>query len=253
MMRRIGFVLTVAATLLAALPAVAQTPDLVLSFSETGTLPLPGDGRVAGWTFMGPDTLVVLTDTPDSVSESGDREVMMIFADPEGGIFFQEEFTGVLDRGLAWDGEFLYSAGDADDGSAIIYRLRADTLQVDEAYDAPGHRPTDMCYDGRYVWITDRDAGRIDRFDPEQEAITRSIQAPGFSPCGVTWDGRYVWVTDSGTGRMYRLSGSRLKWSATVDTESFFHLDSDVLLLHDGGSFWYLPPESVEALEFRFN
>ena len=45
MMRRIGFVLTVAGhPSLAALPAAAQTPDLVLSFTETDSLPLTGDG-----------------------------------------------------------------------------------------------------------------------------------------------------------------------------------------------------------------
>ena len=62
-----------------------------------------------------------------------------------------------------------------------------------------------------------------------------------------------MWVTDSGTGRLYRLSGSRLKWSATVDTESFFFLDQDVLLLHDGQTFWYLPPNGLRGVEFRFN
>ena len=71
----------------------------------------------------------------------------------------------------------------------------------------PGHRPTGMCFDGRFLWITDRDSGRVDRFDPEVEEITRSVQAPGFSPCGLAWDGRNMWVTDSGTGRMYRLVG----------------------------------------------
>jgi len=225
--------------------AAAQTPDLAL--------PVPATCRVTGWTFMGPDTLAVLTDTPGAESPSGDREVLLVFQDRAGDVLAREEFTGVLERGLAWDGKYLYSAGDADDGSSIIYRLRTDTLQVDEAYDAPGHRPTAMCFDGRYVWITDRDAGRLDRFDPEQEAVTRSVQAPGFSPCGVAWDGRYVWVSDSGTGRLYRLSGGRLSWSATVDTDSFLFPDQDVLLLHDGRSFWYLPPKAVLAVEFRLN
>ena len=58
----------------------------------------------------------------------------------------------------------------------------------------------------------------------------------------MAWDGTHVWVTDSGTGRMYRLSGGRLRWTATVDTDSFLYRDEDVLLLHDGLGFWYLPP-----------
>jgi len=246
----IGSVALVAAILAAPVAGVAQIPDTVLSFTELDSLSLPGTGRIAGLTFMGPDTLVVLTDTPDSLTDSGDREVMLVFQDWAGEIYFQEDFTGVLDRGLAWDGEFLYSAGDAPDGSAILYQLRVDTLQVEEAFDAPGHRPTSMAYDGRYVWITDRDSGKIDRFDPKVGEITRSALAPGFSPCGIAYDGNNLWVTDSGTGRMYRLSGSRLRWSATVDSESFLHRDRDVLLLNDGQTFWYLQSGEFRAVNF---
>ena len=110
-----------------------------------------------------------------------------------------------------------------------------------------------MCFDGRYVWITDRDTGRVDRFDPEPGAITRSVVTPGFSPFGVAWDGRHLWVTDSGTGRMYRLSGSRGLWSATVDVESFLFRGQDVLLLHDGGAFWYVIPQERIAVRLRFD
>jgi sugar lactone lactonase YvrE len=249
----LGGLILATAFLGAPLGAMAQTPDMVLSFAERDSLPLPEMGQVTGLTFMGPDTLVVLTDTPDSLSDSGDREVLLVFQDREGGVFFQEDFTGVLDRGLAWDGEFLYSSGDAPDGSSILYQLRVDTLQVEEAFDAPGHRPTAMAYDGRYVWITDRDSGKIDRFDPEVGEITRTAQAPGFSPFGLAYDGNNLWVTDSGTGRMYRLSGSRLRWSATVDPHSYLHRDQNVLLLHDGQNFWYLPAGGAKAVNFIFN
>ena len=167
----------------------------------------------------------------------------------------REDFSGVLDRGLAWDGEFLYSAGDAADGSSILYKIGVDSLdvwQVDEAYDLPGHRPSGMCFDGRFVWITDRDSGRIDRFDPEVADITRSTVAPGFSPCGLGWDGRNMWVTDVGTGLMYRLSGSRRTWSATIQAESFMHRGQEVLLLDEGSRFWYVPQGRNIAVGIRF-
>jgi hypothetical protein len=230
-----------------------EAPDLVLSFTTLDTMVLADTGRVAGVTWMGPDTLVVLEEIPDSLSESGDREVRLVFRNRTGEILRREEFNGVLDRGLAWDGEFLYSCGDAPDGSSILYQIQADTLQIEEAFDAPGHRPSDMCFDGRYVWLTDRDTGRVDRFDPEAGAITRSVVTPGFSPFGVTWDGRHMWVTDSGTGRMYRLTGSRGDWSATVDVESFLFRGQDVLLLHDGGAFWYVIPQERIAVRLRFD
>lgn len=230
-----------------------EAPDLTLSFTSLDSLPLGDAGFIAGITWMGPDTLVVLEDIPDSVSQSGDREVNLVFRDRFGEILIKEDFSGVLDRALAWDGEFLYSCGDADDGSSILYQIQVDTLQVAEAFDAPGHRPSAMCFDGRFVWLSDRDTGRVDRFDPEAGAITRSAVTPGFSPFGVAWDGRFMWVTDSGTGRMYRLTGSRRSWSATVDTESFLFRGQDVLLLHDGLTFWYVLPQERVAVEVLFN
>jgi hypothetical protein len=236
-----------------ALAADKEAPELTLSFTTLDTMALGDVGLIAGITWMGPDTLVVLEDIPDSVSESGDREVRMVFRNTEGVILRMEDFSGVLDRGLAWDGEFLYSCGDADDGSSILYQIQVDTLQVEEAFDAPGHRPSAMCFDGRYVWVTDRDAGRVDRFDPKAGAITRSAVTPGFSPFGVAWDGRNMWVTDSGTGRLYRLSGSRRNWSATVDTESYLFRGQDVLLLHDERTFWYVLPRERVAVKLRFD
>ncbi|MCB1182114.1 hypothetical protein KDM41_01690 [bacterium] len=230
-------------------------PGVDVRFVALDTLHLPPVGRVAGITWMGPDTLAVLMDVADTLSASGERETHLVFQDSLGVMFRREDFSGVLDRGLAWDGEFLYSSGDADDGSSILYRIGVDSLdvwQVDEAYDLPGHRPCDMAFDGRFVWIADRDNGRIDRFDPEVEEITRSAVTPGFSPVGLGWDGRNMWVTDAGTGRMYRLSGSRRTWSATVETADFLHRGSDVLLLDESGRVWYLPDGRNIAVRIRF-
>lgn len=255
---RAGF-WTVVLILLMTSASVAQDsgegygPDVVLSFSRQGTLPLPEPGRIAGLAFKGPDSLAVLLDIPDSLSESGDREVHLIYQDRRGTILRQEDFTGVLDRGLAYDGKWLYSCGDADDGSSILYRIDPDTLLVDEAFDAPGNRPSGMCFDGRFVWITDRDTGRVDRWDNEVEEITRSVVTPGFSPFGVCFDGQAMFLTDSGSGRMYRLSGARRRWSATVGTDSFLARGRDVLLLHDGSSFWYVPEDENRANLIAFH
>lgn len=230
-------------------------PQRTVSFVETDTLALPSGGRITGVTWLGPDTLAVLLDIADTLSTSGEREMHLVFQDTAGVVFRDEDFSGVLARGLAWDGEFIWSCGDADDGSSILYKVGLDTLdvwQVAEAYDTPGHRPSDMCFDGRFVWITDRDSGRIDRFDPEIEEITRSALTPGFSPFGVAWDGQQVWVTDAGTGLMYRLSGSRRTWSATVAPESFMHRGEDVLLFAAGPYFWYVPDGRNIAVGIRF-
>ena len=230
-----------------------KIPPTVLAFTPLDSLVLQTSGRVTGLTWMGADTLVVLADLADSLTASGEREVKLLFQDPQGRVFLEEDFSGVLDRGLAWDGEFLWSCGDADDGSSILYKIQADTLRVEDAFNTPGHRPSGIAWDGRFLWITDRDSGRIDRFDPEVKEITRSVVAPGFSPYGVAWDGLHMWVTDSGTGRLYRLAGSRRSWNATVDEESFMYRGRDVLLLHDGNSFWIVADGQKQAIRVRFN
>lgn len=242
---------------LAGLPVRGQDAEPAqgrdLSFTILDSLALPGPGFVAGLAWMGPDTLVVLTDIPDTVSQSGDREVRLIFRDRQGVTLREEDFTGVLDRCLAWDGKYLYGCGDAQDGSSILYQIEPDTLRVEEAFNTPGHRPVGMCWDGRFLWITDRDSGRVDRFDPEVKEITRSVVTPGYSPFGLAWDGLYMWVTDSGTGRMYRLAGSRRTWNATVGIESFHFRGRDVHLMHDGANFWFVPAGDTLAYSIRFD
>jgi hypothetical protein len=234
--------LVLAALAAAAPAALAQgdAPATVLHFTEVDSLLAPGQGAIAGLAWIGPDTLAVLDDVPDSLSASGQRETWLVLMDRTGAELRREDFSGVLRRGLAWDGEFLYGCGDADDGSSIIYRIEPDTMSVDGAFNTAGHKPTGMCFDGRFVWITDRDSGRVDRFDPEVDEITRSALTPGFTPCGLAWDGRNMWVSDSGTGSLYRLSGSRRTWSATVSPDAFMHRGRDVLLAHDGVHLWYL-------------
>lgn len=230
-------------------------PRTTLTCTETGRLQLPSVGKVVGLTWMGSDTLAVLMDLTDKRSATGERQVSLVFQNAGGSIIGREDFSGVLDRGLAWNGEFLWSSGDADDGSSIIYKIGIgpeNVWQVLDTFDAPGHRPSDMCYDGRFIWITDKDSGRVDRFDPEVEEITRSAVTPGFSPHGVGWDGQNMWLTDSGTGLMYRLSGSRRTWSATIDADSFLHRGQDVLLLAKGGEFWYVPAGRNVAVRIRF-
>lgn len=231
--------------------AAAATPTTVVGFAPLDSLPLP-PGVVTGMSWKGPDTLAVLIDLPDSLSEDGRPRMLLSYQDAAGVVLHQEDFTGTLARGLTYDGEFLWSCGDETDGASAIFKIDPDTLNVEEAFATPGHAPSALCFDGRNIWISDRDAGRIDRLDPETGKITRSVTTPGFSPFGMAWDGRYLWLTDSGTGRLYRLVGSRRVWNATVDTASFAYRGRDVLLLHDGRSLWYLPQGESQAVRVSF-
>ena len=197
----VGAMLAASASLLPAAPAAAQdgrVAELVIVPGDT--LALPGPGRVVGLTVAGLDSMAFLLDVPDSLAASGRREVRLLLQGPGGEVLHDEDYTGVLDRALAWDGEFLYACGDADDGSSILYQIPVDPLGPGGrgGFTAPGHRPRDLSFDGRFLWISDRDSGRVDRFDPEVERVHPLGPTPGFSPFGLAWDGRNMWVTDSG-------------------------------------------------------
>lgn len=208
-----------------------------LALAPADSLPLPL-GEVRGITWAGVDTLALLVAETDSMSFADSLQVMLVVGHPDGTVYWQEDFTGVLGRGLAWDGEFFWSTGDDTEGGSLLYKIAADTVAVEEVYPAPGHRPMDLAYDGRWLWVTDRDNGRIDRIDPETGKLTRSVGAPGFSPTGLTWDGHAMWLADAGTGRLSRMRGGRLQRRDTVLAERWFLRGLDALLAHDGQSLW---------------
>jgi sugar lactone lactonase YvrE len=217
--------------------AIAGAAELSVTVVDSLALP---DGEVTGLTWAGADTMALLVTVTDSLTMSASRQVFLVVGDTTGAVYWQEDFTGVLARGLAWDGEFFWSCGDDAEGGSLLYKIKADTVRVEEVYPTPGHRPMSLAFDGRWLWLTDRDNGRIDRIDPETGALTRSVGAPGFSPVGLAWDGVAMWVTDSGTGRLTRMRGSRLQRREEVAADDWFLRDEDARLAHDGQSLWVL-------------
>jgi len=228
-----------------------RAPDLMVSFVPVDSLPLP-PGRVTGMAWVGTDTLALLVQVPGDQSETTPNRVFLTYQKRSGEVFRQVDFTGTLLRGLAYDGTFLWSCGEDENGGGVVFEIDPDTCQVDRSFPTPGHAPSGICWDGTYIWITDRDSRHIDRLDTDSGKVLRSILAPGFSPYGLAHDGQNMWVTDSGTGRLYRLSGSRHRWSATADLQSFLLRGRDVLLLHDGTSLWYLPVGEPQAVRVAF-
>lgn len=223
---------------LSLLPATSARAELSVTPADSLALPT---GEVTGLTWAGGDTLALLISQVDSLAIDQASQIFLVVGDTAGTVYWQEDFTGVLARGLAWDGEFFWSCGDDAEGGSLLYKIRADTVGVAEVYQTPGHRPMSLAFDGRWLWLTDRDNGRIDRIDPETGSLTRSVGAPGFSPVGLAWDGRAMWLTDAGTGRLTRMRGRRLERHDTVAADDWFLRDHDARLAHDGSSLWVLP------------
>lgn len=237
-----------------ALAARAQDegPSTALSLVRLDSLAIAAPGRVTGLAWMGSDTLATLVIEAEEPA-AGRPRARLVLQSRAGAVLRSEDVTGVLDRALAWDGQSLWSCGDADDGGARLYQLEPRLLTVRASYTLPGHRPSGLCYDGRFLWLTDRDSGRLERFDPTVNEITRSTPTPAFSPCGLAWDGSHLWVADIGTGRLYRLSGSRRAWSGTVEAGGFLWRGRPVHLAQDRGDLWYLPEGSRWLVRVRIS
>ncbi len=228
------------------LPADASGADLQIAVTDSlapPVVPEPGRTRITGLCWAGADTLALLVAQRDSLDLERGEQVFLVVGDTTGAIYWQEDFTDVLHRGLAWDGEFFWSTGDDTEGGSLLYKIKADTVRVEEVHPAPGHRPMSLAFDGRWLWVSDRDSGRLDRVDPETGQLTRTASPPGFSPVGLAWDGRAMWLTDAGTGRLARLRGGRLDRQDLVAAEDWFLRGMDVLLAHDGRSLWLLRPD----------
>jgi hypothetical protein len=220
---------------LASLPAVAVATDSV---------PLP-PGEIRGLAWLDGSRLAVLA--ADRAGPRG-RSVRLQVVDrrgaPQGGL----DVTGALVQGLAFDGQKLWSTGLADDGSALLYRLDADTLRIEESFPLPGHSPGGLACDGTFVYVTDRDGGSLGRFDPRSGEVNGEGLAPAFSPHGLAWDGRLLWLSDTGTGRLYRVDRS-LALVDVVGVEHFALRGRKVVLAWRGGSLWYASAAAGHAYE----
>lgn len=221
-----------------------------LHVTATDSLALPA-GQVTGVAWTGGETLAMLVSPVDSLAGDRPPQVFLVVGDTTGAVLWQEDFTGVLARGLAWDGANFWSCGDDAGGGSVLYKIPADSVHVAAAFPTPGHHPMDLAWDGRWLWLTDRDNGRIDRIDPQTGEVTRSVPAPGFSPVGLAWDGESMWVTDPATGLLCRLQGARLERWDPVAASSWFQLGRDALLAYDGSSLWVLVAGDPHLVRLR--
>lgn len=235
-------------------PALATDEDgpaTVLALARVDSVAIAATGRVSGVAWLAADTLAVLVVGDGVAGAAGSTR--LVLQDRRGRVLRSEDVTGVLDRGLAWDGGSLWSTGDAGGGASRLFRLEPALLSVVASYPTPGHRPGGVCHDGRFVWLVDRDSGRLERFDPSLLEMTRSTAAPAFSPAGLAWDGRHLWLADAGTGRLYRLSGSRRAWSGTVAAPDFQFRGRAVHLTHDGQDLWFVPEDGRWLVRARIS
>jgi hypothetical protein len=230
----------VAALVLIAGAAAAQPAADSLRLAVADTM-FVTDLELRGIAWISDDTTLTLEVEPDTIPDAPPLSSTLVWTGADGEVLREFDVTGVLTRGLAYDGEWIWGLADPTaEAGALLVQLEPDTLYVEETYELPGHRPSDIAWDGDSLWIVDRDRGRLDRFDLESEDVTRSMTTPGFSPTGVAHDGRFLWVADFATGKLDRLSRGGSVWNGTVAADSYFRR-GEVITLHWGRhSLWIL-------------
>jgi len=77
---------------------------------------------------------------------------------------------------------------------------------VTKSLSSPGRFPMGLTYDGKYLWIADRQTDLLYQLDPEGGKIINTIPAPGFSPTGLAWDGTHLWSIDDKEKYLYRIN-----------------------------------------------
>ncbi|MEA3476929.1 MAG: transglutaminase domain-containing protein [Bacteroidota bacterium] len=81
---------------------------------------------------------------------------------------------------------------------ALLFPLSsiAYTGEVIKKFSAPGAFPTGMTFDGKNLWIADREEGKIFYVDMQNGKVISEIQSPAYWPTGLTWDGENLWAAD---------------------------------------------------------
>lgn len=70
------------------------------------------------------------------------------------------------------------------------------TGEVVKSFNAPGGYSTGLCFDGKNLWVADRQTDKLYCVNPKSGKIKRAIESPAYWPTGLTYDGKYLWNAD---------------------------------------------------------
>ena len=114
------------------------------------------------------------------------------------------------------------------------------------SFNSPGTVPSDLAWDGKYLWNLDKADGKIYRLDTSGRVLD-SITAPGHinhyhAGGGLVWDGSHLWCTDDGFAlgdhnKIYQLdrSGNVIASFSAPQSNSY-----SGGLTWDGNDLWYM-------------
>jgi glutamine cyclotransferase len=107
-------------------------------------------------------------------------------------------------RGLAWDGTYLWFT-DAFTSPDSINQIDPADGTVISTIPAPAGVVNGLTWDGTNLWMSDSNTDLIYKIDPSDGTVLDSFASPDTSPQGLAWDGTNLWVCDPGTDLIYKL------------------------------------------------
>lgn len=80
--------------------------------------------------------------------------------------------------------------------------------------------PTGLAWDGRNLWIADRDLDFIYAIDPDRGSAIDSVLCPAFFPTGLAYGDGYLWVSDYSKEEIYGINLKEKKVKRTLGAPS---------------------------------
>jgi hypothetical protein len=100
--------------------------------------------------------------------------------------------VGIFPDQLAFDGTYLWTAGNDNGANGSICRIALGSFTVG-TFTAGFIAPTGILYDGAFIWVTDIGDNTLKKVNPANGQIVQVVDA-GITPVYPVFDGTNIWV-----------------------------------------------------------
>lgn len=102
---------------------------------------------------------------------------------------------------LAFDGTRLWTISYPGESSLGLLAATDPATGKSENFDFGGSHPSDLIFDGRYLWVAYSNDNRVQAIDPATRASLVAIPV-GNNPMSLVFDGKRIWVVNREDGTL---------------------------------------------------
>ncbi len=142
-----------------------------------------------------------------------------------------------------YDGTYLWIVDDSK-----LHKVRAsDGFKIFDV--SVGANPTDVLFDGNYIWVTVAGGNEVKKIDPYSGIEKCSFSVT--SPQSITFDSQYYWVTASDTRELVKVDSDCSQVGSVIDFSST--ASSLGKIIYNGSYLWILGIQSATGDDLIFN